>query len=33
MEIFRWLLRNGINKIDIDWIETKILDVPGGSAG
>ena len=25
MEIFRWLLRNGINKIESDVIKTKIL--------
>lgn len=25
VKIFRWLLRNGINKMDIDGLETKVL--------
>ena len=25
MEIFRWLLGNGINKMDFDGIKTKVL--------
>lgn len=25
IEIFRWLLRNGINKMDIDRVKTKVL--------
>lgn len=25
MEYFRWLLRNGMNKTDIDGVKTKVL--------
>lgn len=24
-EVFRWLLQNGMNKVDIDGVETKVL--------